>query len=190
MRTWRQDLDRSNAAQAREALIAKLTADLTINSSVAMTTVDDPTEKGKTQPAVRSLRDDPLAGMYSRSQIDSAQFQAGRYWQKAYEGAEIGSVRAIDTTKEAVDGGRFFGPDTDKQSKSLADLNASFRELGKEGSAIVRDILGARMSIKMAAASRGLTSKSEQEYIGRRFRECLETLAILWGYAPGKKRRA
>ncbi len=55
--------------------------------------------------------------------------------------------------------------------------------MGKEGESIVRDILGARNTLILAATRRGLTSEAELLYFGRRFRESLETLAIVFGYA-------
>ncbi len=161
----------------------RLSEDLPINSSVSIAIVDDPLERGAKLKVLRSIRDDPLAGLHSRQQIDDAQLAAGREWQRHFEGAAVGQIRAIDPTKDAVDGGRFPDPLTDKFSKSIKELELAAIALGHEGAALVMDILGQRISIRDAAEKRGLFTKSGWEYTGRRFRECLESLARLWGYA-------
>src|SRR3974390_2897019 len=75
------------------------------DTETAVEVVDDPYGPGKID-VVRSVRDDPLAGLRARRFIDEAQFVAGRHWQQCWEDSEIGQVRAIDTTKEPVDGGK------------------------------------------------------------------------------------
>lgn len=138
---------------------------------------------------MRSLRDDPLAGMFARRQIDQAQYDAGRKWQAYMEDAEVGNIRAIDPTKEAVDGGRMPEPLSDRAAFAFRELSHAHATLGMIGENIVRDILGAnRMSIKQAAAKRYCTKAAEIEFWGKRFREALETLAVVFGCATGGRR--
>lgn len=156
---------------------------LPINSVVSVAIVDDPYSLvGEKLEVLRSVRDDPLAGMYSRRQIDSAQFVAGRQWQQHYEAAEIGAMQAIDPARPAVDGGRIPEPITDRQIRALRELALADKKLGSEGCALVRDVLGFRLSIHQVAEKRQATAQREIDYLGRRFRECLETLAALWGF--------
>jgi hypothetical protein len=164
--------------------------DLPRGSVVAPAMVDDPHALGPGEKVVvlRSLRDDPLAALHSSRQIDEAQFKAGRTWQKAYELSEVGGVRSVDWSRDWVDCiGRQQTSGGDGQSRALASLARASAALGLEGEAIVRDVLGARMTFAVAAAKRGLTSEAERKYIGRRFRECLETLAVLYGYAMPRR---
>lgn len=151
---------------------------------VGTITVDDPYDQGGGKIQVyRTLREDPLAAMHNAGQVDDAMFMAGRHWQRAYELAEIGGASAIDPTKEAVDGGLVPEPFTDAQRKAVATLMGAKDKLGHYGDMLVRDILGERMTVKIAAARRGFTSELAAKYVGRRFRECLETLAEYFGYA-------
>lgn len=159
----------------------RMTADLPINSVVSIAIVKD--EAGDLTRVLRSERDDPLAGMLSRHQIDQAQFEAGRLWQKYREDSEIGGAQAIDTTKEAVDGGRFKEPDITKMSVALRELRRANEVLGAFGASLIEDILGRRMSIAQVAAARMMARQREIDYLARRFRECLEELAKLWGMA-------
>jgi hypothetical protein len=71
---------------------------------------------------VRSIRSDPLAALKAQGAIDEVQFLAGQMWSWAHMRSEIGGVRAIDPTKERVDGGRIAEPLTDVVKRALDDL--------------------------------------------------------------------
>lgn len=154
--------------------------DLPINAIVAPLIVKDP--EGDNIVVMRSLRDDPIGAMHARGQVDEAQYAAARHWQRCYEAVEISGARAIDPTKEAVDGGRMREMLSDQYSKAYRDLVDAGRKLGQEGEMIVRDVLGRCMPLLHAAASRKLTTEREMIYFGGRFRECLDTLALVFGY--------
>lgn len=157
--------------------------DLLRNAQVAAVEVEDPFEAGAKIVVLRSTRNDPLADMLAKKQIDQCDYVAGRHWQTAWEHAEIGGVRAIDPGKEAVDGGRLPEVLTDQQRRAAVDLKSAREALGREGNQLVTDILAAGMSISQAAIARGLNSEADRKYIGKRFRECLATLAKRFGYA-------
>jgi hypothetical protein len=164
--------------------------DLLVNAQVGTIQVEDPYEPGGKIVAFRSLRDDTLATLHHHRQIDDAQLMGGRHWQKAHELSEVGGVGAIDPTKEAVDGGGHgFCGVTDAQSKAMATLARGALALGMEGEAIIRDVLGSHLSLTAAAIKRGLTSEREKTYLGTRFRECLETLAVTYGYAMARSQK-
>lgn len=165
----------------KDKVYDRMTADLPINSVVAPAVVQD--HAGDYIRVLRSVRDDPLAGMLARKQIDEAQFHAGRLWQRYQEDSEIGGARAIDPTKEAVDGGRFKEPDITRMSVALVKLREAKGELGEYGISLIYDVLQRRMTIIEIAASRHMPRQREVDYLGRRFRECLESLARLWGFA-------
>ena len=48
-------------------------------------------------------------------------------------------------------------------------------------------VLLTHTTLDLLAAQRGMTSAQERRYLGTRFREALETLAVLFGYASGAK---
>ena len=162
--------------------------DLLRNAQVAPVEVDDPYEEGAKIVVLRSTRHDPLAEMISKGQIDQCDYVAGRHWQAAWENAEIGGVRAIDPTREAVDGGGVPDVLTDTQRRAVQDLKAAREALGREGHQLICDILGRGLSITQAARNRGLQSETDRKYAGKRFRECLSTLAVRFGYANRQAR--
>ncbi len=167
-----------NKTHNREAM------DLPINSVVAPVVADDPYEPGAKITVLRSLRNDPLAAMHNAKQIDQAQYIAGRHWQRAYELAEVGGARAIDPTKEAVDGGGIAQATiTDAQIRAFGDLARAMTALGQEGEGLVRDFLGHCWTLRDVAARRGAHTERERSYVGWRVRECLNTLAVEFGYA-------
>jgi hypothetical protein len=167
-----------------EKIHDRISRDLPTNSRVALAVVDDPySSMGEKITVVRSVRDDPLAGMVARGQIDPAQFAAGRKWQEYAEQCEIGSIQAINTTKEAVDGGRMREPITDRQIAAFKAISESEQVLGDDGAKLVRDILARRVTIRQAAESRGRFTQWGWKVTGHEFRQHLETLAIMWGFA-------
>jgi hypothetical protein len=121
--------------------------------------------------------------MKARRQIDQCDYVAGRHWQAAWENAEIGGVRAIDPSKEAVDGGRLPEVLTDLQRRAVVDLKIARETLGLWGDDLIRDVLGRCMSIQQAAIMRGLNNEANRKYTGQRFRECLSSLAHRFGYS-------
>ena len=169
------------ASMANDKIYDRMAADLPRNSVVAPAVVKD--EAGDYIKVLRSVRNDPLVGMLSRKQIDEAQFVAGRTWQAHHEHSQIGSISAIDPTKEAVDGGKIPEPISDRQIKAIRALQAAERQLGAFGASLIFDVLGRRMSISEIARARMMTRQREIDFLSMRFRECLESLAKHWGLA-------
>jgi hypothetical protein len=157
--------------------------DLLRNALVTPVEVDDPYEEGAKILVLRSTRNDPLADLKARGVIDPCDYVAGRHWQAAWENAEIGGIRALDPSREVVDGGRLPELLTDIQRRAAQDLKAARDALGEQGHALVCDMLGGGLSVADAARKRGLTSEIDRKYLGKRFRECLATLAVRFGYA-------
>jgi hypothetical protein len=163
--------------------------DLLANSRVDAVEVDDPygTEPGAKIVAFRSTRDDPLAWQRSRNKIDEAQYLGGRAYQADFERAERGPG-AIDPTKEAVDGGKMPDPITEGQRKAILKLNRVNLALGIDGSSLTMDFLIHRQTFAGIAAKRGLKGERWNDFFGRRIWECLNTLAVEYGYAHARSK--
>ena len=158
--------------------------DLPLNAEVAAVEVDDPLalEPGERIIALRSIRNDPLGRMHSHRHIDEAQYQGGRAFQNDWEKAERGP-RAVDPTREYVDGGQGREPITEGQRKAVLRLNRAQRELGADGSALVHEVLILGMTMEQIGQRRGLRTQRWNDYFARRFRECLDRLALMYGFA-------
>ena len=159
--------------------------DLLRNAEVAAIEVDDPLalEPGLT---LRSIRNDPLGRLHSHRQIDEAQYQGGRAFQDDWEKAERGP-RAVDPTREYVDGGRAREPITERQRKAVLRLNRAERELGADGSALVHEVLVLGLTMEQVGQRRELRGQRWIDYFAKRFRECLDRLALIYGFATERR---
>ena len=162
--------------------------DLPRNAEVAAIEVDDPLalEPGEKIVTLRSIRNDPLARMHTHRQIDEAQYQGGRAFQHDWEKAERGP-QAVDPTREYVDGGQKREPITEGQRKAVLRLNRAERELGADGSALVHEVLILGMTMEQIGQRRGLRGQRWIDYFARRFRECLDRLALIYGFATERR---
>ena len=160
--------------------------DLLRNAMVSPIEVDDPMELGGKLLVMRSTRDDPLADLHAHGRVDEAQYSAGRAFQRDFETAERGP-RAIDPSKEAVDGGVMPEPITESQRKAAVRLATAHRKLGADGSAIIHDVLIHARNIRDLTASRGLAGRQWEDYFSGRLRDCLDILAELWGLSNGSR---
>jgi hypothetical protein len=177
-----------NRSQRPSKIHDRRSRDLPRHAEVAEVEVDDPMalNPGEKIVALRSIRNDPLGRLHSHRQIDDAQFQGGRAFQNDWEKAERGP-QAVDPTREYVDGVRVREPVTDAQRNAVLRLNRAERELGADGAALVHDVLIKGMTMEQVGQRRELRSQRWNDYFSRRFRECLDRLALIYGFAtkPG-----
>lgn len=150
--------------------------------------VENPLNKNQKIVVFRKLRDDPLGRLHARSHIDESEYRAGRHWQSAYETAELSGAKAIDTTRENVDGGQIArSAVTDAQAKALETLKiggaAILKNLGKTGDEVLRSVLVHGMTAAQVSAARGFRDQNSEVYYARIFRECLDVLAKAYGFS-------
>jgi len=162
--------------------------DLPRNAEVAEVEIDDPLalEPGEKIVALRSIRNDPLGRLHSHRQLDDAQYQAGRAFQNDWERAERGP-QAVDPTRDYVDGVRTREPVTESQRMAVLRLHRAERELGADGAALAHDVLIKGMTMDQVGQRRALSSQRWNDYFSRRFRECLDRLALVYGFATKPK---
>ena len=182
----------ARAKRSRRQKLAKVhdrrSTDLPRNAEVAAIEVDDPLglEPGEKIVTLRSLRNDPLGKMHSHRQIDEAQFQGGRAFQDDWEKAERGP-QAVDPTREYVDGGGMREPITERQRKAVLRLNRAERELGADGSALVHEVLIMGLTMEQVGQRREVRGQRWIDYFARRFKECLDRLALIYGFATERR---
>jgi hypothetical protein len=162
--------------------------DLLRNAEVAAVEVDDPfgLEPGEKIVTLRSIRNDPLARLHTRRQIDEAQYQGGRAFQSDWEKAERGP-QAVDPSKEYVDGGQRREPITEGQRKAVLRLNRAERELGADGSTLVHEVLILGMTLEQIGQRHGVRGQRWIDYFAKRFHECLDRLALMYGFATERR---
>lgn len=158
--------------------------ELPFNAEVAEVEVDNPLalDAGEKIVVVRSVRGDPLGRLHAHHQIDEAQYRGGRAFQNDRERAERGP-QAVDPTREYVDGARSREPVTEAQRQAVLRLNRVERELGTDGAALVHDVLVLGLTMDEIGQRRAVRTQRWNDYFARRFRECLDRLALIYGFA-------
>jgi hypothetical protein len=141
--------------------------------------VDDPYAPGEKIVVLRQMRHDTLAYLHAHHRIDDAQYEAGRAYQRDWEAAERGA-RAVDPTREKVDGGLGIDPLPVKQLSARNKLVAIERVLGRRLVRIVQAILVHGATLESVAASQ---DRSAIELTGKMFRAGLEELAVEYGFS-------
>jgi hypothetical protein len=178
-------------ARARRNMSYRLTElhdrrsrDLPFNAEVTAAEVDNPLALDPDEKIVvmRSIRNDPLGRLHSHHQIDEAQYRGGRAYQNDWERAERGP-QSMDPTHEYVDGTRSREPLTERQRQAGLRLNRVERELGTDGAALVHDVLVLGLTMDQIGQRRAVRTQRWNDYFARRFRECLDRLALVYGFA-------
>jgi hypothetical protein len=182
----------ARAKRSKSYRLAKIhdrrSRDLPHNAEVASVEIDDPfgLESGDKIVAVRSIRNDPLGRLHSHRQIDDAQYQGGRAFQNDWERAERGP-QAVDPSREYVDGAQMREPITEGQRKAVLRLNRVERELGADGALLVHEVLVQGMTMEQVGQRRSLTTQRWHDYFARRLRECLDRLALIYGFTTRQR---
>ena len=61
------------------------------------------------------------------------------------------------------------------------------RELGADGAALVHEVLIVGLSMEQVGERRGLQSQRWRDYFARRLQECLDRLALIYGFATERQ---
>jgi hypothetical protein len=175
---------RRNKSYRLTSLHDRRSRDLPFNAEVAEVEVDNPLalEAGEKIVAMRAIRNDPLGRLHAHHQIDEAQYRGGRAYQNDWERAERGP-QAVDPTREYVDGAGTREPVTESQRQAVLRLNRVERELGTDGAALVHDVLVLGLTMAEIGLRRAVRTQRWNDYFARRFRECLDRLALIYGFA-------
>jgi hypothetical protein len=150
--------------------------------------VDDPYD-GTRLTVVRNAGD-PVEDLLSRRQIDEAQYRAALRVRMLHERAGAVGARAIDYSREHVDGGQIYVDVPLGQAEAAQGLRAVCVQLGMLDYQIVIAIAGEGRRVAEVASVIGGDSEAARKYVGRRFRDALNTLVSYWGFGTTAKARA
>ena len=91
--------------------------------------------------------------------------------------------QAVDPSREYVDGAGTREPVTESQRQAVRRLNRIERELGTDGAALVHDVLVLGLTMEQIGQRRAVHSQRWRDYFAKRFQECLDRLALFYGFA-------
>lgn len=106
--------------------------------------VDDPYERGAKLRVIRNVREHPVSYLHAKGIINESQRIAGEAFRANYERAVLGAAKAIDYTKERVDGGLPAEPLTEAAQRATQWLNdvAKHSGCGLRGYTILTHVCG------------------------------------------------
>ena len=117
--------------------------------------------------------------LYYREKITQAEFKAASRVRQAYETLGGSGASALDYTKEPVDGGSRSDPITERQRDAGSLLKDVYQYLGPQGHHLVLQLAGDGLWPRDIVRE---DDQTRRDYFSMRFRECLECLAVHWGY--------
>lgn len=152
--------------------------------------VRDPMDDARIR-VTRNVRGDPLGALWAKRQIDEHQFLAGRHWQALLEEAGAGGLRALDTTREAVDCAAGAAPEagSERRRRAARALRRAEIDLGVQPALVMRCVLERGLTIAQIAAAMGTPTARGRDRLGWLLRMSLDELAVAFGYAerpPGR----
>ena len=139
----------------------------------------DHRESGSNPRRIRAqfnMRESYAGLLFGRHAIDRGQWEAAGIVRRAYEAMGGVGARAIDYERERVDGGQIAQTIVDRHLEAAAKLEEAERALGPEGYRLTLLFAGQGQSPKDLSPD-----DMRQRYYRERFKECLNTLAVLWG---------
>ena len=139
-----------------------------------------------------NLREDAVGRMHARHQVDGAQYQAARAYQRLYDCATIGQLSPADLLRPRVDGGRAPDPISAARLAAAKRLRSVERTLtdwhGYAGLSVTRSVLTGGKSVDKTARDFGASSALEKRFWGLLFRKCLDVLAKALGFSNSARR--
>lgn len=129
---------------------------------------------------------DVVADMFARRTIDKAMFLAARHYEQTYDTAMSLKIKTVDPSMPPISGGT-GGNMIDAVRDARVIMRRMNRRLakvyGSEAVTLVREVLGAGLTIQRVATTRGEGTKTGRLYWGRLFGRCLRELAETSGFA-------
>ncbi len=128
-------------------------------------------------------RESPVMWMLVRGWVTDPQAMAATRFRSLYERAGGAGAKAIDYARVTVDGGGITDPISDASMDAHNQLKDVQARLGPAGYELIEKVCGQLLFIKQVAAEhRFSSSKRYESRLSCQLRECLDILAIDWGY--------
>ncbi len=134
--------------------------------------------------AAHNAKESAIITMAARGHLTVAQVRAAKNFCTLWEAMGGAGARAIDYSREPVDGGRSPEAITEKQLRAGKEMKACADLLGVLGYELVCKVAGMGMSLQEVAG----TERRRRDHAADSLRGCLEVLAVHWGYSNAKIR--
>lgn len=132
---------------------------------------------------LKTRRADLLGNMLARGQIAQYQFAAGERLQNAFEAFETNGLKSMDFAKPFVDGSGARGASllSNRELRAADDIRKARSVIGRTGFNLMRRVLCERKTLEQVVKENGETSSIAHKHMGWFFRDCLNSLAEIYG---------
>lgn len=175
-------------APVKTAAIPKLVRISTVTMDNPYFNPDPLHAEDRTNPArievALSMRESYITYLRGRRAISEEQYLAAVKVCTAFERLGGAGAGAMDFTRDVVDGGTTPVPAVEIHNHAREVLSDCHLTLGPAGHDLVLKMAGQGLWPKDMAPR----DAKKRDYLSMRFRECLEHLAIRWGYQKARAR--
>lgn len=134
--------------------------------------------------AALNSKESAISSMAARGHLNIAQIRAAKTFCALWEAIGGAGAKAIDYSRDQVDGGKNAQDITDKQLEAGAELKKCSDLLGVLGYELVVRTAGMGMTIDDLAGK----ERRRRDHAADSLRGCLEVLAVHWGYSNARIR--
>ncbi|OPB32211.1 hypothetical protein [Bartonella sp. AR 15-3] len=136
------------------------------------------TQNPRTTLALIDAHSRPIALLYKKGHINQAQYKAAErfyvYWRQCQGDTQM----SLDLTAQKVDNSQRYIHPIEAQTNALKQLQTVKIHLGILGYRLVEQVVGYDQALKKLSPS-----KRKQNSLADHLRDCLDLLAVHWGYA-------
>nr|WP_155914822.1 hypothetical protein [Bartonella clarridgeiae] len=136
------------------------------------------TKNPRTTLAIIDTHSRPIALLYKKGHINQAQYKAAErfyvYWRQCQGDTQM----SLDLTTQKVDSSQRYIHPIEAQTNALKHLQTVKIHLGILGYKLVEQVVGYDQAFKELSPS-----KRKQNSLADHLRDCLDLLAVHWGYA-------
>jgi len=134
-------------------------------------------------PALVNVRESAVASLEARGQLDECQVKTADAFRAYWEATGGVGARAIDYTREYVDGRGAIDPLPERRLTASEKLRDAKTHLGWRNYDLVAKVCGEGRSFRELA-----TSRRERDTMADNLRSSLDDLAVLWKLATRPSR--
>ncbi|WP_455473970.1 hypothetical protein [Bartonella sp. B30(2025)] len=139
------------------------------------------TSNPRTIVAIANANSRPIALLYAKGHINKAQYKAAERFYSYWRQSQADLHMSLDYTRQKVDGNQAYVHPIESQIEATNHLNTIKISLGILGYQLVEQVVGYGQAIKDLHAS-----KRKQNSLADHLRDCLDLLALHWGYTNQK----
>ncbi|WP_332060216.1 hypothetical protein [Bartonella sp. CB74] len=131
--------------------------------------------------AIANAKSHPIALLYAKGHISKMQYKAAEHFYVYWRHSQSDLHMSLDYTRQKVDSSQNYTHPIERQIEAANHLQAIKIPLGVLGYSLIEKVVGYGQAIKDLSPS-----KRKQNSLADHLRDCLDLLAVYWGYTSHK----